>query len=475
MITPGERVLVALSGGPDSMALLSLLKDMQKELGISLSAAHLNHRLRGKASDRDETFVRRTARKLKIPCETSSSDVERIAREQKKTIEEAARDERYAFLLSAARKTKASKIAVAHTADDQVETILFRMIRGATGGMAGIPPTRALDTGITVIRPLINVWKKEILHYLKENKIAYRIDRSNGDTAFIRNKIRHRLLPYLLKGFNPNIKEVLMNNARNLSEIGDLARWETQKVFKGLVRRHGNGRLELDRNQFEILHPAVRKEVVRECLRMLKGNLSVIYFNNIANVLSVALVKQSGKLIALPGGINVRREFDKIVFALEPKQPLARHQHSLAVPGTTLMEDLSIRVDTEVFPRNELDETAVRKQRAAIPFPSEMPAGPEYFDLDTLKLPLAIRTRRAGDRYRPIGMAGTKKVKEILIEGKIPVSRRDRVPLIVDADGKIVWLIGYRIGEKYKIKSSTKRCLRMQLSLNNSSLRHITH
>lgn len=464
MLKRGDHVLVALSGGPDSMALLHIMNDLQKTFGLKISIAHLNHKLRGRTSDREEEFVKRIARKLKIAIVTESRDIRRIAAQQKISIEEAARNERYDFLSSAARSVGAAKIAVAHTADDQAETVLFRLIRGASGGIAGMPATRKLDTGGTVIRPVLNLWKKDILHYLHERQIPFKTDTSNDDTDFVRNRIRHKLLPFLLKDFNPNIKEVLLNNAENLSEISDLARWETRKVFKNLVKIRRHGVIELDRVHFEILHPAIRKEVIRECLRLLKGDLSSIYYNNIADILTIALSKQSGKMISLPDAVTVRREFNKIVFTKDADASrMLPFCQTIAVPGITVLNKISLRIQTDIIGRKEAPALRrKKKERMHLLHQYDKPLI-EYFDLEKISLPLVVRSRKEGDRYRPIGMKGAKKIKEILIEEKIPVSERAQIPLMADASGMIIWLVGHRIGEQCKVGPHTKNILKITL------------
>jgi tRNA(Ile)-lysidine synthase len=464
MFKRGDRVLVALSGGPDSMALLYLLRELQKTFDLKISVAHLNHQLRGKASGREEAFVRRTAKKLKIPCTIGSRNIRQIAKQRKLSIEEAARNERYDFLASAARRAGAAKIAVAHTADDQAETVLFRLIRGATGGIAGIPATRPLDTHLTVVRPLLNLWKKDIAHYLHTKNIPFTIDRSNYDTDYVRNRIRHKLLPFLLKDFNPNIKEVLLHNAENLSEIKDLARWEMKKVFTNLVKVRDKNTIELDKVHFEILHPAIRKEVICECLRLLKGDLSSIYYNNIADILTIALSKQSGKAISLPDTITVGREFNKILFRKgtggSPRPPF---REDIAVPGTTVLNTSGIEIRTDLLAGKALAPTSRKQKKPFYLLHQYDRPLIELFDLDKVALPLSVRSRKEGDRYRPIGMSGEKKIKEILIEEKVPLSERPQIPLVVDAAGSVIWLVGYRIGDKAKVGPQTKKLLKITI------------
>lgn len=388
MFSGGDKVLVGLSGGPDSVCLLYILK----EFGLKLYIAHLNHGFRGKESDGDQRFCEELGKRLGLPVFVKKVKI--------KKNEESARNARYKFLEDTAKKIGANKIALGHNADDQAETVLMRLLRGAGArGLSGIPPIRGI-----IIRPLINVWRKEILDYLKKRNIPYRIDSSNLGTDYFRNRIRHELIPYLSK-YNPNIKNILRNTGRNMAMVKDY------------------------------LEGAVRQEFIIKTAKNLGLNLTSEHVDNILSM---------KKEVSLPKGIVARKEYGNLIFFR--KKNRKKFIIELPINGRAEMPECNILITSMLC----------KKPRKIARKPFEV-----QLDYDKIPHPLKIRNRRQGDVFQPIGFKGRKKVKDIFIDEKIPERYRDSIPLVISGN-EICWIPGYRIGEKFKITHDTKRVVNIK-------------
>ncbi len=265
MLEKGDKVLIAFSGGPDSSILLYLLNELKRKYGISLYAGHVNHMLRGKESSRDEREAKRRCEELKIPCSVIRKNVKKL-KKRGESIEEAARRVRYEALTKIAKAFGANKIAFGHNRDDQVETILLRILRG-TGedGLSGIPPVRNLNSNIKIIRPLIEIERKEIEQYLKLKKIKSQIDSSNWDVSFLRNRIRHNLIPYLEK-YNPKIKDSLLRIAKVSEENSEYIRQNTRKILKQISTNLQDS-IRIDLNKLLAYPRNLRNHILREAIR----------------------------------------------------------------------------------------------------------------------------------------------------------------------------------------------------------------
>jgi len=314
MLKTNDRVVVAVSGGPDSVAMLYLLNRLKKKWRLYLHLAHLNHMLRYDEADSDSLFVVNLARRLKLPLTCESKNVEEVAKTAKLSIEDAARRVRYDFLLKVAKEKFATKISLGHNQDDQAETVLMRFVRGSgICGLRGIPPKRELDTCL-IIRPLIEVGRSEILHFLSAKDIPYRTDSSNLKNVYFRNRIRNTLLPILEKGFNRNIKEVLVNFARNISEDFDYLQKAGQMKFKSVRENSTNGEVTIELKNFSALHKALQKLVARSAIRELKGNVHRIDYRHWKELEELAAKRPKDSIVDLPGGVSVVKSGTNLVF-----------------------------------------------------------------------------------------------------------------------------------------------------------------
>ncbi len=427
-----EKILIAFSGGIDSTALLHLLRELQKEWPITLALGHFNHKLRRNA-EKEELFVRNAAKKLDIPLYVSSEDVRSYAVERKLNIEEAGRKLRYDFLKDTAKKYGFSKIATGHTINDQAETFFMRLFRGSgLSGLSGIYPV----VGNLIIRPLLDISREEILDYLNIIKAEFQVDESNLDKRFLRNRIRGELLPYLQKEFDPHLVSRLGKVSSLFQEDEFILKKLTEKERPKVVQSR-EGQIFLDLNELSTLPVGLARRMVREFIAEIKGDLRKISFEDIESVLGLA----EGKEYPLTKDCLLRREQDQIFC---PQTGLETLSYELSWTGKNplVIKDLGMSFSGKERPGVPEDWKFDNFKGACL-------------DLGKLKFPLAVRSRREGDRYQPLGSPGRKKLKEIMRAKKIPVRERNKRPVFLSA-GEIVWIYGLPVAEKFKIVPETK-------------------
>ncbi|MBM3253591.1 MAG: tRNA lysidine(34) synthetase TilS [Candidatus Omnitrophica bacterium] len=442
MLSPKDRVLVCVSGGSDSVSLLYALNSIKEELGITLHIAHLNHMLRKEAL-KDEIFVKNLARNLKIPVTLERRDILKISKKDKSSIEDKARQIRYKFFLKTAKSKRLNKIAVAHTRDDQAETVLMRLIKGAgPRGLCGIPPKRRFD-GTYIVRPLIETGKREILNFLNEEKIPYRLDKTNLKNIYLRNRIRNLLLRDLQDNFNPNIKEILANVSIEVTKAYDFLHLRARQVFKKISQFKEN---ELILNLSKLLkyHDAIKSEVVRIAIEKKKGDLNKITYKNWEDLEYLINYGKTGGAVDIPG-LTVVKDYGRLVFKQGKIKKQKERIWRLKTPGRTVIKELRVKFETLILKRIP-------------PFFKSKDKTAEYLDYSNLKFPLFIRTRREGDRFKPLGMGIEKKLQDFFVDEKISRYKRDSIPLVISG-GKIIWVVGLRISDSVKLTPKTKKIL----------------
>jgi tRNA(Ile)-lysidine synthase len=431
LLEPGDRVLVAFSGGPDSMALLSLLLEVQPSMSLQLSLAHFNHRLRPGAAA-DEEFSRQIAEQFRLPIQVGSADVRGFARKAGLNLEEAGRLLRYDFLKRAAVSAGANKIATGHTRNDQAETFLMRLFRGSgRRGLAGIFP--ALD-GL-VIRPLLEVERRELESYLKRKRVAFRRDESNSDRRYLRNRIRLELIPFLEKRFGHDVVSRLGRAAAIARDEEDLLEQTTRRKYQKVILVR-DGRPSLRAYLLTALPPGLARRVVRQFILELKGNLRGISFQDVESVLHL----KEGKELRLKKDLTLRREAGLIFRRVHPAQKIRYHY---SWDGSRALE---IKELGFAFRGKRL------RKNAALDFNNEDRC---YLDCGKLRFPLIVRNRQPGDRYRPLGAPGQKKLKEIFRAKGVPPSERDKRPVFLSG-GEIVWAPGLPVSENFKVRATTR-------------------
>jgi len=452
MLRTGDRVLVALSGGPDSVCLLHALEEVRSRRSLTICVAHFNHRLRGKDSERDARFVKKLADHKGFAFVASSADVGAFAEEHKLSIEDAGRQMRYEFLLRAARSLGANKVAVGHTADDQAETILMRLIRGAgPHGLAGIPPVRRLggSDGPKIIRPLIYVWRADIMRYLRARRLEYCRDSSNESLEYLRNKIRLDLIPRLEKEYNPQIRQRLASAAAALATENDFIQTEARLLAGEVVIEQKPSWVVFDVVVLRMLHPALRKRVALALVLLAKPDAPMLGASHYEEI--DTLVRAGSGRLDLPGGIRLEiSEGAGLISVFSMRPAKTRKTFDVPVAGATTIPELNLSISTKVL--NEIKSPS-RLARMCTP-------NRQYFDLDAVRTPLEIRLRRPGDSFRPLGVRGSKKLKDFFIDKKVPRFLRDRAPMLLSG-GRIMWVMGHAIDDRYRLKPGSSAALRV--------------
>ena len=443
MLAEGDRLVVAVSGGPDSVALLHALTSLRATYKIELRAAHLEHGLRGEAALDDMRFVEELCRGLGIPLTAKSVKMAEIAASSSLSLEAVARKTRYAFLEEVRAGTGAGKIATGHSANDQAETLLLNLLRGS--GITGLRGIRPAIEG-RIIRPLIEAKREEILSYLEERGLESRTDASNYDDAFDRNRVRNLLLPLIEKEFNPRVIDSLVRTASVFSLVGAYFDTEVAAVTKACASRE-DGRITVNLEIFVAVPHIVKLFTLYALVRSLEGDDQVVSFDTLSALLNVAERSQSGSRIDIGSGIVAVKEHARLLIGRDIA-PAEVYEVPIAIPGSTRADAAKCSFEVSV-----LEET----QGSGDLYKS---SGTAYFDLDKLVLPLVARSWREGDKFVPFGLSGSKKVHDVFIDEKVPISERSRTPIVCDAED-ILWVAGVRRADRAKITDGTKTILRI--------------
>ncbi|MEI6562991.1 MAG: tRNA lysidine(34) synthetase TilS [bacterium] len=438
----GGHILVAVSGGADSVALLHGLHSVAKRNRWRLTVAHLEHGIRGQASLADAAFVRALARRLKISCIVGKVKVPALANKKGISLEMAARQARYAFLARTARRVSADVMATAHTADDQVETMLIKFLRGAgRGGLSGMEATASVS-GIPIIRPLLHSTRAEIETYLRARKCPWREDETNTDRAFLRNRIRHELLPQLERDFNPGIRQTLLRTRDVLATEDE---W-MDAVARGIMAEcldEGDSRAVTLRSERLKGYPlAARRRVVRLWLFGQGVPELCLDFDAVSRVERLAGKTSGSGTVVLSAGWRVRRHYGCLTVSEDTRLADAVIRVPLKIPGITVIPEWGIVMTTTLGP-------GVEKERGG--GPGIYPAKASLNAAIWAKRTMWIRGWQPGDKMIPFGMKGSRKVQDILGDAKIPRSERVKVP-VVECNGEIVWIPGYRIAARWAIE-----------------------
>lgn len=461
MLATGDRVLVGVSGGPDSMVLLHLLNRLAPIMKISLGVAHLNHCLRGVSADQDAEAVQRAATRLQLPCHMGKAHVTRVQQRLKISLEEAARRVRYAFFRKTMNQAKYNKLALGHHLDDNAEQMLMALLRGAgPRGLSGIAPIRQNR----FVRPLIHVRRSQIEAYACKEGIVWVSDASNQDPRFVRNRIRHRLLPLLASDYNPSIK-------KQLSQLADVMRTEEDWIdelitapYEKTILERGECCLTLSVNTLNLLHPALARRLLRRALLDLTGTLRRIGFAHIQTILHLIIDGGDGKMVHLPRGIRVGRNGDRLEIEVV-KDYRRRAVRQRAANDSAVQTVVSPPFPTTVkFEFMGIGMTFSPCRPDQLPLWRENGPNQAYFDLDRLLPPLILRPAIPGDRFIPLGSTGFQKVKKFFIDHHI--SRKKRAMTAVLADQRhIIWLAGQRIDDRMKVTPTTTQVLGAEIFL----------
>ena len=435
LIKKKDKILIALSGGMDSIVLFDLLFNLRKELQFTLFAAHFNHNIRPSSKD-DAIFTRDFCKRKKIPFYLGEDNVPQFALDKKISIEVAARKLRHDFLRQAAAGINADKIALAHHKNDRAETYLMRVFRGSSGDGLGCMPA---EDG-KIIRPLLCVMRLDIKNYAVCNKLSWHEDETNSDIKYTRNNIRHKTMPHIKRQYNNNIISTLSNNAKLMNT--DRKYFEEvvkNKIKKAKITDEG---YYLSDDDFIYLHDAILSRCIRLTLFML-GAQTNIYENNIRDIMELFEYQKTGAMINLPNGFIARRDAFGVEIIRSNAAPEIFIEKKLDINGVTIVPDCGTFVceDADV----NFDKLKTNSKNIA------------FFDTMTVPDNLIIRTRRQGDIFYPLGAGGKKTLKEYFIDKKFSRFKRDFLPLIAD-DNEILWIVGHEISDKMKVTKDTIGC-----------------
>jgi len=495
LISKDDSVVAAVSGGPDSVALLNVLVFLSQELEFHLSAAHLNHGLRPEAA-KEEQFVVTECERLGVKCGVGRVDAQSFASESGCSLEEAARELRREFLMKQAEEGtgrgrsegRKARVALGHTLDDQAETVLMRLIRGAgvrglsamrpvleRGASRGPAPSAVLGAlqGAVFIRPLLSSTRQEVLEFLRSRRIAYVEDASNLDQTFLRNRVRHELLAFLRERYNPAITEVLGSQAELLNQADDYLTLAARLAYEECSVAESAERIELELARLVAYHVCIQSYVLREAYLRLCGTLKDVAFSHIASLSRLVAGGQSGDWLDLPHGVAATLEGTKLVLGwadalrsdeAQPQERSVQHE-----PGSrTWLPESSLGIESRLIRKEDLKEgpetarggsgTTVGLARTTGAGHDGGAANEAFFDFEELSLPLVLRSLRPGDRISPFGMQGSKKVQDLLVDMKVPRHARRKLVALCDRTG-MLWLVGVRRGSAAPVKDGTERVL----------------
>lgn len=441
LIEKDDKVVIGVSGGPDSMALLYILNDMKEELEFSIYVAHVNHGIRKEEADADEEFVKNICLKLFLPFYSIKVNMNQYAIENKLTSEEAGRVIRYDFFNKILVELGGGKIAVAHNKNDQAETLLMRFFRGT--GLEGL---RGMEyKNVNVIRPLLDISREEIEEFCRDKNIAVRIDRTNLEPIYGRNRTRLEVIPYIIKNYNKGIVDTLNRTARLAQMDSEFILGVVEEKYKNLVVKESLNSIVLYIDKLKNEHYSIKSRIIRRSIEKINGNLKGIEEKHINNIISLIDENATGKSINITNNIVIKTSYGNMIIQKENSSDINPYKYYFAVGDTIEVYELDSTITSKVVSVNEID---IKQTNRFI----------KFFDYDKIRGGLYIRNRKDGDRFTPLGMSGSKKLKDFFIDEKVPRDERDRIPIVEDSKG-IIWVVGYRVSEEYKVNSNTSRIL----------------
>ncbi|MEI2688870.1 MAG: tRNA lysidine(34) synthetase TilS [Anaerolineae bacterium] len=467
LLRPNSTAIVGVSGGPDSLCLLHLLHALAPEQDVHLHVAHLHHGLRGHEADADAAFVQETAAAWGLSCTVERAGVAGLAQQTGATLEEAARAARYTFLGRLARQLGAPVVAVGHNADDQAETVLMHFLRGS--GLAGLrgmqpvsrfplPQRQPPEPSLHLIRPLLFTSRSAILAYCQQHALEPRFDRSNEDTTFFRNRLRHELLP-LLEGYNPQIRRILGHTAALLADDYELLAGDLLAAWPTALAEESEQRLVFDLGAWRALPTALQRGLLREAIQRLRASLRNVSYIHVDNAAWLLREGQAGDRMTLPAGLEIALSYDRFVVGgagvelpIAGLPQLATESQPLALPGVTPL------------PPWQVECTVLTPAELPPHWQANGDRWQAWLDVDVLGPTPALRVGQPGDRFQPLGMAGhSKLLAELFTNAKIPAAARQRWPVLIAATGDIGWVCGLRIDQRAQVTTATQHILHLSL------------
>lgn len=438
MIEKDDKIVMGISGGPDSLCMLDVLFNLKGKFNLKLYVVHINHMIRGEDAKKDAAFVEKLCKDLDLPFFLFEENVPYLAKKMGLSEEQAGRYVRYKAFEETLKKVGGNKIAVAHNKNDVAETVLLNILRG-TGlrGLIGIKPVNG-----NIIRPLIEIERREIEKYLKDKNLHPRIDHTNYEDLYTRNKIRLKVIPYIEEVFKIDLVENLSRMAAILLEEDDYLEAKCEEVFNQICEINGE-EIKVDVDALKSQHTAIKRRLVKRMYLYVKGETDGLEYGHVEDVLNL-LDKPTSSKIDLPFEIEALKMYNNLVIRKKKTKEKVKFKEVLKIPGVTTIEGIG-KFKAYVVDISQVDDFNKGEYI-------------KFFDYDKIKGEIVVKSREDGDRFSPLGMRGTKKLKEFFIDEKIPREERDYIPLV--AIGKeIVWVVGYRMSEKFKVDKNTSKVL----------------
>jgi tRNA(Ile)-lysidine synthase len=448
LLEKGDRLIVGVSAGVDSMVLLHLLNATREAFNLSLIVAHVNHGLRPEESEKEAELVQEESERFGFPFEYGQFNVKEFQKLSGFSPQDAARRIRFQFFQDLLKKHHAQKIALGHNADDQAETVLLRLIRGSgLQGLRGMLPIREGK----VIRPLLEAWREEITSFAIEKGIHFRLDSSNLKHDYLRNRIRLTLIPSVEKEYQPNFKKILLRTSAILREENDYLERGTEEAYQKIVQEEPNT-LSFKFSEYQSLHQAIQWRVVRRMMETIctqRMAMEEREWSDVHQIYQRLRKPPPSFIIELSRSFWIEKRYDIVELGRGGVKPFPPFEVELNNPGHTFIEEIGKEIIVE-----EMDRGPFGKYKESLAM--------TFMDYESLKFPLKIRNFRPGDRFCPLGIKGSQKVKEFFIDHKVPRFERPKIPLLISGE-MIAWIVGYRIDERVKVTDKTKKVLKVKV------------
>jgi len=437
-----EKIIVGVSGGPDSLTLLDLFYHYQKENNLKIIVAHLDHQIRSTSAD-EAKFVEEKAREYGFLFQKKVVNLPALHKNNSKSMEQLAREVRLDFFRILAKKHSTEIVALGHHQDDLVETVLLHLFRGSgLQGLRGIEPASQLNN-LVIIHPLLDIKRKEIENYCNKIGLKPKFDLSNEENLYTRNKIRNIILPTIRSEINPKVDTAVYKLANIIKEEDDYLEKLAIEKLKSLIISRDHKKLVLDYQSLVNTDFVILKRILRRIFMMILGNKDDLYFDHINYMVDYLAEAKTGTGIDLPSKIRLHRNYEEIIIEQQKGSSQSNDYHFVLHLGEKVcIKDKYIVSFDQVESDLNFEEIQVKNYC--------------YFDIDKIELPIQVRNRRRGDTFQPLGMQGNKKLKDYFIDQKIPVYKRDEIPIILDRLERIVWIAGQRMDNKFKLRANTE-------------------
>ncbi len=444
LISNNNRLLLGVSGGPDSLTMLDLFTKIRDNFNLELMVFHLNHLFRKKANKEAE-YVKKICAKKDVTPIIQIHDVPEYVRGNNLSPEEGARKIRFKYLKEIFQKNNIDKVCLAHNKDDLVETVLLNIFRGCgLKGLKGIEDDIIID-GMEIIHPLLIFFRSEIIDYCDSNNLEPVYDPSNKSDLYSRNRLRNNIIPIIEEQINSNAKQVVTRMTETIKEDYNFIKQYSNDKFKELLIENDNWKYILKLTEMKSLHPSIVKRIINIIIKKLKGNIDNFYYKHYNDIMKFIEAKETGDILDLPDNINIKISYDKLIIMKGTFSKIEEYSKLIEDEGEYLLP-YNQKLKFEIIPKR-LDWRNYKDKNICL------------IDFNKVEFPLKVRNRRNGDTFIPLGMDGHKKVKDFFIDKKVPGYMRDKIPIVFDGKGNLLWICGYRMDERIKLGKSSQKTI----------------